>query len=497
VIAQGSPPVENSFWEVNGVFRRIFLSMLLVGVLGGIAQAQAAGGGAAMPPQAQDQAGWTSRTATNTLVYMPAIFMYWPPIPEAPVLELIDNGDYDGDYQVKWQAARRAEGYVLQEDDNPGFDSPATFTEQAELVHLFVNQPCTVMYCVYYYRVKGHNTMSPGWDGPWSNVVSTVVYAEPPAPVLNPIYNPSQAQPYVVSWLPVSTAESYLVEEATTTVFSDTRKVYRGSVPTYTVSGRGIGTYFYRAQAVNRRVSAWSNVVSTSVASLALLDDFNDPGTGWAKRRTSSPNLDLLTVSYDAGRLLTQLEDRFDFGIASPMVPAPPLPYSIRFRVKPVHTGNLHSYGLVFGGNVGTVCPVDRDNAGDPTGCFFHYYRLNVVYYGGGLRYDVQRIDSHAGGSKGRGKGIGETLMDYRDLPGVEDNWNTWEVRVSETGFTVFFNGKQKAQLTTTEYVREPAYGLFISTDEYNNALWQTDYFYVEPLPPAEFVTKGSPVSPQ
>ena len=101
-------------------------------------------------------------------VYLPLVLRNYPPVPAAPVLNAIDNADGDGNYSVTWGAAATATGYLLQEDDNNSFTSPATAYSGASTSWNATGKAVGT----YYYRVQATNTW--GASG-WSNTVSTVV----------------------------------------------------------------------------------------------------------------------------------------------------------------------------------------------------------------------------------------------------------------------------------------------------------------------------------
>ena len=191
-----------------------------------------------------------------------------------------------------------------------------------------------------------------------------------------------------------------------------------------------------------------------------------------------------MAADYGSGHLVTRVEDRFDFVIFSPMRPAPEPPYSLKMRTDILHKANLTSFGIVFGGNKGEMCEVTRWNASSPEGCFSHYYRLNVIW-GGYLKAGLARIDGHEGiadGADGIGENWGYSALDWWEAR-VED-WNEWEVRVYDNGFEAYVNGHRIAGRGDTTYIRDPYYGIFSSTNEYNGARFVHDYFYVEPLDP-------------
>ncbi len=276
---------------------------------------------------------------------------------------------------------------------------------------------------------------------------------------------------------------SYTLQEATTPSF-DAAVNYTSMVTAYQVIDQSPGQYYYRVRAYNRwGLGPWSNMVSVTVAS-ALYDDFDNPETGWSSRRTSSPDLALIKSYYSRGRLITSVEDRFDFGIFSPMYEAPEPPYQITMKTRIVNKANMASYGIVFGANGGTFCYIDREHAGDANGCFYHYYRLNIVWGGDYLKYNLKRIDYHRGGDEGRGNAYGVELVPFTwvDRWSQHDDWNIWQVRVYHDGFEIYLNDEKLSWVGNARYVDDPFYGIFSSTGEFNISKWEHEYFYVEPL---------------
>jgi len=306
----------------------------------------------------------------------------------------------------------------------------------------------------------------------------------PYAPVLDEIENADGDGNYTVSWSYGYTGPSvdtYTLQEAADENFTDPTEYYPGTGTSQEVTGKDPGTYYYRVRGHNSYgAGEWSNTRSVTVLSL-LHDDFDDPSTGWATRRTSSPDLGLINAIYSGGRLMTRVDDRFDFGIFSPMLQVPATPYSIRMRTRIVHRANEVSYGIVFGGNGGTPCPVDRSSAGDANGCFFHYYRLNVIWGGDYLKYQVKRIGYH---EEEKGKARGVELLPWTNIADVtsHDDWNNWEIKVYDDGFAVYVNNHLLGWTDDTTYIHEPYCGILTSTGEYNSASFEHEYFYVDPM---------------
>ena len=88
----------------------------------------------------------------------------------------------------------------------------------------------------------------------------------PPAPVLGAIGNGDGDGNYTVSWSSSEGANAYTLQEAASATFSNPTTVYSGSGTSTAISGRDVGTYYYRARASNAYASSgWSNVESLEV----------------------------------------------------------------------------------------------------------------------------------------------------------------------------------------------------------------------------------------
>lgn len=122
--------------------------------------------------------------APTTVMDAPDVFVtYWAYLPMllkdagppagAPILDPIDNSEGHYEYTVSWSSVARATRYILEEDDNASFSSPATVYAGPELLtSVFASATGT-----YHYRVKASNTFG---DSGWSNTQSVVVTVAPP-----------------------------------------------------------------------------------------------------------------------------------------------------------------------------------------------------------------------------------------------------------------------------------------------------------------------------
>ncbi len=262
----------------------------------------------ALHTRATDNAGNVSAIDTITItldnqrytIYLPLMALRWPPVPGSPVLNAISDADNDASYIVSWSydpgtPPISADNYTLQEDDNADFTSPTEYDGLSNPSYQFTGKDPGV----YYYRVRGNNSYG---AGAWSNVESITV--TPGTPTLNAIDNPDQSPSYTVSWSAARDAQSYVLEEDTSSTFDSPTVVYTGSSTAYQVSGRTSGTYYYRVKAVYDSISSpWSNVVSI-VVQAGFFDNFSSTSTGWPQttyKRGTSPDGDVMKVAYKDG----------------------------------------------------------------------------------------------------------------------------------------------------------------------------------------------------
>ena len=109
--------------------------------------------------------------AANT-VHLPLVMRRYPPIPEVPVLNPIENPNGDEDYTVTWDAAYLANTYLLEEADNARFTG-ATTQYSGVRTYWDARGKATG---TYYYRVKARNAWG---DSGWSKTQTTSVTGTP------------------------------------------------------------------------------------------------------------------------------------------------------------------------------------------------------------------------------------------------------------------------------------------------------------------------------
>lgn len=314
--------------------------------------------------------------------------------------------------------------------------------------------------------------------------------------------NPGTGNDYTVSWTYSHSdivPTEYQLEEATNSAF--TENVSDLSLNAATLSkaytDKPDGTYYYRVRGRNSwGYGPWSNVVTVSV-STGRTYGFDSSTMGWEVTRSDELG-DLGQIPDPVamnGSLYHMIIGKGDYSILSPMEPGPAVPYRIRARTDIIESATIGgsgfgllngmTYGIIFGGNAGSPCPVGR--ADYTTGCLSHYYRLLVTYdmEASQLAWQLKRISSHDEDNAGQG----DPLINWGAVPvshsGVD--WNTWEIRVTDASsgnIKIYFNDSHIGSTTDKTYINDRYFGTFMaSTKELGGVATRWDYFIVETLP--------------
>ncbi|MCA9980069.1 MAG: DUF11 domain-containing protein [Anaerolineales bacterium] len=309
---------------------------------------------------------------------------------------------------------------------------------------------------------------------------------------------PNSANSWTLTW-DGQDAEFYEIQESRDPNFSDV-VTYQVNEETYTltkdVTYRNV--YYYRARGVNgSQMSDWSNAVEVIGG---YYDEFENADSGWAIRRTTF--LEEVFVLYekppvaDDSWLVIISADRWDWGIASPLMPAPEPPYAIEFRGKSVRPGNLTSGGPVFAG----------DWNGDPDGCinydtlesiyehddcFNQFYFINNIWFGN-LKAQWERIDQvvwcpscgNSPSKRGREDWSTHPVISLNLGAGEDDGWNEYRLEVRENEIKYYVNGRlQYVDGDDVRYtVQNRYFGVGVTTDEYQPSVWRFDYYSVMPM---------------
>lgn len=316
----------------------------------------------------------------------------------------------------------------------------------------------------------------------------------PPIPTLNSVPVPDENGNYTVSWTAVDWPEvdRYVLQESTTSSFGSISNSWTTASTSQAIQhDLGSGTFYYRVRADDDDYwgeGPYSNIQSVTLPSAqpSYYYNFNHTGTimnPWPIRRTSYWQGDVAGATWTeqpadhTDSIFIIMNDKFDFSLASPMEEAPDPPYVIETRVRIHEPANLVSYGVVFGANGGSPCPAYRD-----TGCFEHYYRLDVIWNGTSLKAGFKRIDYHEPeSSSSRGAGRGSELISYKYVTDDHLDWHTWRFEVKPTGIDIYFDGGLYGSTSDTHYVNQPYFGIWAAANEYKPAIGRFDYFNVYP----------------
>lgn len=318
-----------------------------------------------------------------------------------------------------------------------------------------------------------------------------------PQPVALTTTFPNGQNSWQLSWTSSEGATGYEIQESNDPNFGAATSTPVGQVTTLAITKQPTfnNVFYYRARSfVGTVASEWSNVISVVGG---YRDDFDDPSSGWAIRRGT--NRDVLQGFYENGKYVTMITSRWDWLVASPLRPAPRVPYVIDFAARIVSLGYVHSAGAVFGGDWnGETCPpnVSFEQWPRHDDCFNHFYNTNSIYNDTdssnikiGLLFE--RVDKltwcpNCGGSPLKRSGdIATSVRDYRNIN--PKDWNHYRIEVRSDGIRVY--AASLGQTPTFQYdyddtrwTSSPYFGFFTSTDLIENSTWRFEYMQVMPI---------------
>jgi uncharacterized repeat protein (TIGR01451 family) len=427
-----------------------------------------------------------SLTAVTLITHTPssANFVYLPviqqPIP-VPILAAT-TPTANNSWVVSWSnLGSDITGYELQEAQTPDFANPNTYNLAGNTTSQAIQHPPAVDNH-YYYRVRG---LVNDLAGPWSNVVMVTGAGLETTLAAS---RPNSNNQWTVSWQPLPGVTGYELQEAKNSDFTNPTVYALGAGATSQNVQQPLSwsnSYYYRIRGmVGSSTGVWSDTLTVVGG---YRDDFTDSASGWALRRTSYLQK---TFSYygsgaEAGNYIVIVDDRWDWMAASPMRPAPQIPYVIEYRARVHDPSNLVSGGMVFAGDWnGAACP-DYNNIYEFTNCFNSFYTLNFIFYGP-LKLLYEQVDQlvwcpTCGGSLL--KRIGPTI-DAGDVlaNGPSKEWHTYRLEVRQDGARLFIDGNLRFHFTDTSHFHQPYFGVFASTEEYKPSIWFYDYVQVTPL---------------
>jgi len=141
-------------------------------------------------------------------------------------------------------------------------------------------------------------------------ILNQIILLPPDIPVLNKINNPAGGNDYTVSWQTAANATNYILQEADDNNFTGASTVYDGPNTSVNITGKDVGTYFYRVKSKNAaHESAWSNTESVEVT--VEMPDTPVPGN-WSGTSNQGDTISY-TVS-DDGTEIIKLDLFINFG---------------------------------------------------------------------------------------------------------------------------------------------------------------------------------------
>ncbi len=331
-----------------------------------------------------------------------------------------------------------------------------------------------------------------------SVVFLPAVYKPLSAPTLNPIGRPNSNNQWLVSW-------QYSGGDGVTFTVQESQDMFFGNPTETTVTATSLNVshpltadnvYYYRVRTNSGSLSSgWSNVHSVVTG---YRDNFTIP-RDWGMRRTT--NLEEVSMFYENNDwLIIQTQDKWDWGIFSPLKQAPSLPYAVEYRSQAANLGNLLSHGAVFAADWnGEACPDYSSEVGlyQHTNCFNQFYNMNIINQSIFDYVHMKLVVENVGqlvwcfGDPGctqspmkrLSENYGNAVVDEKQLTSLAaDGWNVYRYEVRDSGITSYVNGVYVTQTPVGSWNDEPYFGLFVSTDEYNNSAWRIDYMQVTPL---------------
>ena len=327
---------------------------------------------------------------------------------------------------------------------------------------------------------------------PTTTVYLPIAAKSLPSPNLISAGDPTSDNTFVtynilVTWADLGLAGgTYELQTSKSPDFTDPTLYDAGSATSYSVphvsSTSNLQNYYRVRFLKDGQIGPWSNVVTQFGA---YTDSFNDSSSGWSIRRHDTDDTND-SVSYTNGKLKLKVGGRWDSIIASPMIPTPNT-WSKGYRIDTyVQLGdgidNLHTYGIVFGGDWDGATPCPAPNL---LSCFNQYYRLNLIWSGHHSQFvgSLKRIDSHDPPNNSDKNFV---LMSTRDVyVGDTGGWNKWTIDVfSDGSIRMFVNGNQFWSGQDQRYVGGTRYfGAFASANEYLGSAPYYEYFTVSPIP--------------
>ena len=318
-----------------------------------------------------------------------------------------------------------------------------------------------------------------------TNYYLPVLFQRPPAVTLLPIGRgepaAGDADTWTLNWNVEDSSEvtGYEIQESQEPNFGSILNTYTTTDESYAVerSPSFNNVYFYRVRANGPwGDGTWSNVAFTIGS---YYDEFTNGASNWQMRRQDTDDVEN-DVRYESGKLIHEMDGRWDYLLSSPLRRAPEPPYRIDLRAELVGVDNLHVYGFAFGGNVdGAPCP-----AADYSNCFNSYYRVLILWNGNQdfMKVQIKRIEGH---DPVDNSGFGTDVLPFTDVPvnNPSAGPQKWSIEVFPDGEMNFFvNDTYLVTVNDTALLDQPFFGAFTATDEYAGLEARYEWYSVDLL---------------
>ena len=430
-------------------------------------------------------------TVIPSQLYLPLI-VYQKNLPQT---ELTVTPLETGKWTLAWVlAADPTLSYEVQESSTADFSTIITTTNVGYQNSTIIEKDPNV-YSQSYYRVRPvYQTLS----GPWSNIVQITVLPDLTLAASRP--NSSNSWTLTLSGY---SATSYEIQESQTADFAAVATIQvTTATHTITKSPSYNNVFYYRARAIQGdTISDWSNAVQVIGG---YYDDFSNPNSGWALRRTTF--VEKVQMLYEGppaqpeSWLVMWISDTWDWGIASPLKPAPSLPYAIEFRSTFINASDLVSGGAVFAGDwngnpTGCINYDTLDTIYRHTDCFNQFYFANNIW-AGKIRTQWERVDQLAwcqpgtpgcSGSpmkRGRFDWSAHPMFDIIASSPPFNDWHTYRIEVRPNEIKYFVDGNLRyTDIYDVRYITQnPYFGVGGTADYRQPSIVRYSYYSVLPL---------------